>query len=453
MLPLSTSTACPGTAFRYNAHALAPPPLHARQTSESEVGSLPQQPGNKAAPSTSPVRYTSHMGYKTYTCAIAKKCGGCELLAVPYELQLKRKQAAMEELFAQVTAQDGVRVEPVRGMDDPRAYRHKAATPFSPGSRATGGRMRCGFYERGTHRLVYCKQCLTEAPGLRSVLNDVAHVADDLHIRAYNEDSGRGVLRHAVVRAAYATGDILLTLVTNGPNLPHAEPLVRRLVKRNPHIVSVVQNINDRRTNAILGTRSNTLFGNGILHDKLLGCTFEIGPTSFYQTNPAQTETLYQLAMEGIHDAHTLLDAYCGTGTIGICAAAQARRDGRSLQVKGVEQVSNAVGCARRNARANGLANSCSFTCADATEWMGTQRQSAIDAVILDPPRAGSTPEFLRGVARLAPKYVSYVSCNPSTQVRDLAVLREAGYRVSRIVPVDMFPHTKHVETVVLLTR
>ncbi len=396
------------------------------------------------------------MGYKTYTCTIAKRCGGCELLAVPYELQLRRKQAAMEELFHEVVEKDGAALEPIRGMEKPLAYRHKATTPFAPGARnAKGprGRMRCGFYERGTHRIVYCKQCLVEAPGVRNILNDVARIADDLHIPAYQEDSGRGVLRHAVVRKGFATNDVLLTLVTNGPRLPHAEAFLTRLIKRHPEITSVVQNINDRRTNAILGTRNQTLFGPGIMHDELLSCTFEIGPTSFYQTNPAQTEVLYQLALEGIPNATTLLDAYCGTGTIGICAAARARAHNTELEVWGVEQVSNAVGCARRNARANDLAQTCHFACADATEWMASQTRASIDAAVLDPPRAGSTPAFLNGLARLAPKHIAYVSCNPTTQVRDLAVLRKHGYRAQRIIPVDMFPHTKHVETVVLMTK
>ena len=398
------------------------------------------------------------MGYKTYTCPIAKRCGGCELLAVPYELQLKRKQRAMEELFGEVCAQDGLSVDPIRGMDAPIAYRHKAATPFAPGSRATGGRMRCGFYERGTHRIVYCKECLVEAKGARRILRDVARVADELHISAYAEDRGRGVLRHAIVRMGYATHESLLTIVTNGTTYPRAEQFVRRLRKLHPELTAIVQNVNDRRTNAILGTRNQTLFGSGIMHDELLGCTFEVGPTSFYQTNPAQTEVLYQLAIEelgedGPDESATLLDAYCGTGTIGICAAAATRLRGRKLDVTGVEQVSNAVGCARRNARANELADTCHFVCADATTWMTERRRTSYDAVVLDPPRAGSTPEFLHGVASLAPQRIVYVSCNPMTQVRDLSLLREEGYRVQRIMPVDLFPHTKHIETVVSLSR
>ena len=396
------------------------------------------------------MRYTEDMSYKTFTCSIARRCGGCELLAVPYELQLRRKHESMKELFAQVTEQDGATVEPVRGMQEPLAYRHKAATPFAPGSRATGNRMRCGFYERGSHRIVYCKECLVEAPEARSVLRDVARIADELHISAYDEDRGRGVLRHAVVRVGYATNDVLLTIVTNGSKLSHAAQFVQRMRALHPRISSIVQNVNDRRTNAILGTHNHTLWGPGIMHDRLLGCEFEIGPTSFYQTNPEQTEVLYALAIEGLGDATSMLDAYCGTGTIGLCAARAKECD---LHIVGVEQVSNAVGCARRNARANHVNNRCSFVCDDATTWMAKQSAAQFDAVVLDPPRAGSTPAFLEGVVGLAPKRVVYVSCNPVTQVRDLATLRDGGYRVERIVPVDLFPHTKHVETVVTCSR
>ncbi len=384
------------------------------------------------------------MGYKTYTCPHAKRCGGCELLAVPYPLQLRRKQQAMEELFSEVIEREGPVLQPIVGMDEPIAYRHKAATPFAPGKR-----MRCGFFERGSHRITYCAHCLVEAPDARETLCDVAHVADALRIPAYNEDRGQGLLRHAIVRRSHAAGTLLLVVVTAGPKLPHATEFVRRLRKRHPNIASVVQNVNTRRTNAMLGTRNNVLFGPGVVHDELLGCSFEIGPTSFFQTNPVQTERLYALALEQMTDAQTLLDAYCGTGTIGICAAHANPR----LQVVGVEQVSDAVGCARKNARTNAVQDRCSFACADATEWMANQRRASFDAIVLDPPRAGSTREFLDGVARLSPRLVSYVSCNPATQVRDMAVLREHGYRVTSITPVDMFPHTKHVETVCLLTR
>ena len=390
------------------------------------------------------------MGYKTYTCPIAKKCGGCEWLAVPYPIQLKRKQAFVEELFAQVAAEDGARIEPVRGMDDPRAFRFKAATPFAPGK---GGRIRSGFYAAGSHRIVRCDECLVEDPRARDILNAVARIASELRIPAYEEDRGTGCLRHAVLRCGYATDDLLLALVTNGPSLPREKQLVKALRETHPELTTAVQNINDRRTNAILGRECKTLFGPGIMHDKLLGCTFEIGPTSFYQTNPAQTEVLYRLALDGacLQPGMRALDAYCGTGTIGICAAALANE----VQVTGVEQVRGAVSCANRNASANNVSGRCEFIRADATQYLmkAARADERFDVIIMDPPRAGSTPEFLSAVTSIAPERVVYVSCNAVTQARDLEVLRAQGYRMELLTPVDMFPHTKHVETVCLLVH
>lgn len=395
------------------------------------------------------------MGYKTYTCPIERFCGGCEWLAVPYPLQLKRKQTQVEELFGEMARQDGGHIAEVVGMaGEPLAYRHKAATPFAPGPR---GFVRSGFYARGSHRIVACKSCLVEHPRARQILEATAQVAHRLRIPAYDEDAGRGVLRHAIVRMGWRSGEALLTIVTNGRELRRADEFVAEMRRRCPELTSIVQNVNTRRTNAMLGHESRALWGPGIMHDELLGCRFEIGPTSFYQTNPAQTEALYTLALEaaGLGDGARLLDAYCGTGTIGICAAAHAREEGHEVQVVGVESVADAVACARRNAAANGLGGSCRFVNGDATAWM--QKRGAelghLDAVIMDPPRAGSTPEFLRGVCALAPTRVVYVSCNPQTQARDLIALRKGGYRLERLVPVDMFPHTKHVETVVLLTK
>ena len=387
------------------------------------------------------------MGYKTYTCPIARNCGGCEWLAVPYPIQLRRKQEQVESLIGTMAKKDGAPVEPIRGMDEPVHYRHKAATPFA---HARGGRVRCGFYAAGTHRIVPCDECLVEDPRARRILNAVARVAERLHIPPYDEDRGTGVLRHAVVRCGWKTDDVLLTLVSRVPELRDERRVVAELRAACPEVTSIVLNVNDRRTNAILGRRSRTLCGPGIMHDELLGCRFEIGPTSFYQTNPAQTEVLYELALEGLGDATTALDAYCGTGTIGICAA--ARTDG--LRITGVEQVSGAVACAERNARANGVADRCRFVAADATPWMAHEGGGEhFDVVIMDPPRAGSTPEFLTGATALAPQSIVYVSCNVVTQARDLEVLRERGYRLARVTPVDMFPHTKHVECVATLER
>ena len=387
------------------------------------------------------------MGYKTYTCPIARDCGGCEWLAVPYPIQLRRKQEHVETLLGEAAERDGAVVEAIRGMDEPTRYRHKAATPFA---HARGGRVACGFYAAGTHRIVPCESCLAEDERARRVLNAVARVAERLHVPPYDEDRGVGVLRHAVVRCGWQTDDVLLTLVSRVEELRDERHLVSELRAACPEVTSIVLNVNDRRTNAILGRRNRTLFGPGVMHDRLLGLTFEIGPTSFYQTNPAQTEVLYRLALDGAQGAHRVLDAYCGTGTIGVCAAASSNE----MQVTGVEQVRGAVACAERNARANGVGDRCRFVAADATAWMAREGAGErFDAVVMDPPRAGSTPEFLAGVARLAPERVVYVSCNVVTQARDLEVLCAKGYRLARVAPVDMFPHTKHVECVAVLER
>lgn len=387
------------------------------------------------------------MGYKTYTCPISRDCGGCEWLAVPYPIQLRRKQEQVRELLGEMVLADGGAIEDIRGMDEPLHYRHKAATPFAHAPR---GRVLSGLYAAGTHRIVPCSDCLVEDRRARRILNAVAKVAERMHIPPYDEDRGTGVLRHAVVRCGYASDDVMLVLVTRVDELRNRERLVSELRAACPEVTTIVQNVNDRRTNAILGRRCHTLYGPGIMHDELLGCRFEIGPTSFYQTNPQQTEVLYQLAVEGVGGADRVLDAYCGTGTIGICAA--VRQPG--LQIVGVERVAAAVSCARRNAQANRVEGRSAFVAADATEWMaGGGRSERFDAIIMDPPRAGSTPEFLGGAAALAPGRIVYVSCNVVTQTRDVEVLRSLGYRIEHVTPVDMFPHTKHVESVAVLVR
>ena len=345
-----------------------------------------------------------------------------------------------------------------------------------------------------------CEACLVEDPCSRDILNDVARLASRFNVHAYDEDRGRGTLRHAVIRTGYATDEMLLTLVANGQRLPHEREFISALQRLHPEITGIVLNVNQRRTNAILGRETRVLAGAATMHDKLLNCTFEIGPTSFYQTNPEQTEVLYQLALEGIfgvceksngertHDGgsgcHTshddadflsggssncqtsrdradflsdsplrILDAYCGTGTIGICAAKEASSRGIPVELIGVDQVENNIAMAKRNARANAV--SARFVCDDATRFIAQEakRGASYDVVVLDPPRAGSTPTFLKAVEQLAPKRVVYVSCNVVTQARDLEVLLASDYKPERIVPVDMFPHTKHVETVVLLSH
>ena len=406
------------------------------------------------------------MGYKTPTCSIARSCGGCEWLSVPYPIQLKRKQAQVEELLAPLANINNVTIEPIRGMDEPLAYRHKAATPFAPGK---GRTVRSGFYASGTHKIIASKECLVEDGRARAILNDVAYLAGQFNIHAYQEDRGKGALRHGVVRCGYATDDVMLVLVVNGQHLPHEQEFVAALRKAHPELTSIFLNVNQKRTNAILGRETRLLWGSTSMSDKLLDCTFEIGPTSFYQTNPQQTEVLYQLAIDGAlagskladseqtGDAQAsnlrVLDAYCGTGTIGLCLAHAAEAQGINLSLTGVDQVENNIQMARRNARNNKL--EAEFICDDATRYMQALAKDGqnFDVIILDPPRAGSTPTFLKATAQLAQKKIVYVSCNVVTQARDLRVLLDSGFAIERVTPVDMFPHTKHVESVVVLSR
>ena len=406
------------------------------------------------------------MGYKTPTCSIARSCGGCEWLSVPYPIQLKRKQAQVEELLAPLASINNVTIEPIRGMDKPLAYRHKAATPFAPGK---GRTVRSGFYASGTHKIIASKECLVEDGRARAILNDVAYLAGQFNIHAYQEDRGKGALRHGVVRCGYATDDVMLVLVVNGQHLPHEQEFVAALRKAHPELTSIFLNVNQKRTNAILGRETRLLWGSTSMSDKLLDCTFEIGPTSFYQTNPQQTEVLYQLAIDGAlagskladseqtGDAQAsnlrVLDAYCGTGTIGLCLAHAAEAQGINLSLTGVDQVENNIQMARRNARNNKL--EAEFICDDATRYMQALAKDGqnFDVIILDPPRAGSTPTFLKATAQLAQKKIVYVSCNVVTQARDLKVLLDSGFAIERVTPVDMFPHTKHVESVVVLSR
>jgi len=406
------------------------------------------------------------MGYKTPTCSIARSCGGCEWLSVPYPIQLKRKQAQVEELLAPLANINNVTIEPIRGMDEPLTYRHKAATPFAPGK---GRTVRSGFYASGTHKIIASKECLVEDGRARAILNDVAYLAGQFNIHAYQEDRGKGALRHGVVRCGYATDDVMLVLVVNGQHLPHEQEFVAALRKAHPELTSIFLNVNQKRTNAILGRETRLLWGSTSMSDKLLDCTFEIGPTSFYQTNPQQTEVLYQLAIDGAlagskladseqtGDAQAsnlrVLDAYCGTGTIGLCLAHAAEAQGINLSLTGVDQVENNIQMARRNARNNKL--EAEFICDDATRYMQALAKDGqnFDVIILDPPRAGSTPTFLKATAQLAQKKIVYVSCNVVTQARDLKVLLDSGFAIERVTPVDMFPHTKHVECIALIQR
>ena len=270
---------------------------------------------------------------------------------------------------------------------------------------------------------------------------------------AFEEDRGTGLLRHVLVRRGKTSGQVLVVLVTAQENLPGSRNFVKALREKAPWVTSVVQNCNPRRTSAVLGSDVRTLYGPGKITDTLCGLQFAISPRSFYQVNPEQTEVLYAKAIEfaALTGKETVIDAYCGIGTIGLCAA------GRAKQVIGVERNPDAVRNACANAAANKI-NNARFICADATDWMraAAQPNSGLphpDVVFLDPPREGSTPACIDAVAAMKPKRVVYVSCNPETLARDLTHLTRRGWKALKIQPVDMFPHTEHVETVVLLSQ
>ena len=397
-------------------------------------------------------------------CSIMKTCGGCTALNRPYKKQLAAKQAAMEELFASLCEREGIAVDPIRGMGvtlgdpgrypAPRGFRHKAATPFAPGKEGT---VRCGFFERGTHKIVAVPECPVEASGARQILNGIAREAERLHIPAFNEDKHLGLLRYAVVRCGWRTDQVMVTLVTAQRDLPHAQELFEAVAALDPHIVTVAQNINGRPGNAILGEETRIVYGAECMRDQLLGCEFDISPTAFYQTNPQQTELLYRLAIDGMNlqQGDILMDAYCGSGTIGLCAAKDAQDRGVGIMLLGVERNPAGIADARRNAELNGLTRSAWFMADDATDYIldAADNNERVDVLSIDPPRAGSTPEFLEAACALKPRRITYISCNPATQERDLHQLLDGGYRLLKITPVDMFPHTDHTETVAVLSR
>ena len=369
-----------------------------------------------------------------------KKCGGCPLLALPYREQLAQKQARLQELlggFAPVKA--------VQGMAEPLYYRNKAIASFA----TQRGKLVCGLYAEGTHRVLPGADCLLQEEILNKTLAAVLDAARACRWTAYDEDRGTGLLRHTVLRSS-CSGKVLVTLVTPGPDLPGSKNFCTALRKKAPWVVSIVQNINPTRSSAVLGNREKTLYGPGFVLDTLCGTQFAISSRSFYQVNRTQTEVLYKKALDlaKLTGRETVIDAYCGIGTIGLCAAPLAK------QVIGVERNPAAVKDAAANARRNKIANA-RFVCADATEWMVAAAGEGLhpDVVFLDPPRAGSTPECIAAVNKMKPRRVVYVSCDPETLARDVAAFTRLGWRAAKFCPVDLFPQTKHVETVVLLSH
>ena len=377
-----------------------------------------------------------------WNCPVAAKCGGCQLTRLFYAEQLQWKQRRVTELL------DGIcEVRPILGMDDPFHYRNKVHAVLSVDK---AGKPISGVYAMGTHRVVPVRHCLIEDRRADRIIQTIVAMLPAYKLRIYNEYTHRGFLRHILIRTGHVTGQIMVVLVATSLEFPGKKAFVQELIQRHPEITTVVLNCNQRETSMVLGTKEITLYGEGYMEDELCGKRFRISPQSFYQVNAKQCEVLYRTAIDAaqLTGAETLLDAYCGTGTIGLCAS-----DG-CKQLIGVELNADAIRDAKENARRNGVENA-RFLCDDAGRFMQklAKEGNAPDVVMMDPPRAGSDQKFLQSLLMLKPKRVVYVSCNPETLARDLRVLVDGGYRAEWATPVDMFPGTEHVETVVLLSH
>lgn len=374
-------------------------------------------------------------------CPVFKQCGGCQLLDMPYEKQLMKKQKDVEALL-----KGGCKVNPIVGMEHPYHYRNKVHAVFG----YQKGEAISGVYKAGTHTLVPVDTCRIEDQKADEIIGTIRKMLKSFKIRTYDEDSGYGLLRHVLVKVGFATGEVMVVLVTASPIFPSKNNFVKALRDKHPEITTIIQNVNDRVTSMVLGEKEKTLFGKGYIEDVLCGYTFRISSKSFYQVNPVQTEKLYGKAIEaaGLTGKESVIDAYCGIGTIGIIAS------GKAGKVIGVELNKDAVRDAVENAKRNGIRN-IQFYNNDAGKFMvnmAAQGERA-DVVFMDPPRSGSTEAFLDSVALMRPDRVVYVSCNPETLVWDLEYFKKKGYGAREAWVVDLFPMTGHIECVVKLCR
>lgn len=375
------------------------------------------------------------------TCPYSKLCGGCTYQGVEYSEQLKEKQIYVNKLLSQYG-----KVEDIIPAENPYYYRNKVHASF----RMSKGNVLAGTYQANSHKLVPIESCQIENQTAGAIVQSIKGLIQSFKLQVYDENTGRGLFRHVLVRTAHKTGQVLVALVLGDIIFPSKNNFTKALLKLHPEITTIVMNINNKKTSMILGEREIILYGKGYIEDILCGKKFRISPKSFYQVNPIQTEILYNKAIEfaKLSGKERVIDAYCGIGTIGIIASDKAK------EIIGVELSKDAFKDAITNAKANNVKN-IRFINADAGDFM-TQlaaNKEAIDLVLMDPPRAGSDEAFLDSLISLSPKKVVYISCNPETLARDLRYLSNKGYKTQIIQPVEMFPFTEHVETVVLMSR
>ena len=361
---------------------------------------------------------------------------------MPYEQQLAEKQKYIDDLLSGFGP-----VDKIIGMENPYHYRNKVTAAFR---RMKSGEIISGVYEEGTHNILPVENCYVEDEKAAAIIRTFAGLIKSFKLQIYNEDTGTGLIRHLQIRVGRKTGQIMVIIVTASPVFPSKKNLAKALVTAHPEITTVVQNINMKDTSMVIGDRNQVVYGKGYIEDILCGKRFRISPGSFYQVNPEQTEVLYGKAIKyaDLKKKETVIDAYCGIGTIGIAASDRAKK------VIGVELNEAAVHDARVNVRMNKIQNVDIYS-NDAGRFMVdvAEEGDSIDVVFMDPPRSGSTEEFMSSVITLGPKRVVYISCGPESLVRDLKYMTKHGYQVIRMTPVDMFPLTRGVETVCLLTR
>jgi len=375
-----------------------------------------------------------------YFCPVYKRCGGCQLQNMSYGEQLRYKQGKVIALIGKYC-----HVDDIVGMDDPTHYRCKVQAAFGRGRNG----IISGVYQSSSHRIVPIDSCLIENETADRIIVTVRKLMEHFKIKPYDEERRQGCVRHVLVRCGCFSKQIMVVIVTGSREIPSKSAFIKELIRRCPEITTVVHNINGKFTSLVLGSENETLYGAGYIEDSILGMSFRISPASFYQINPVVTEKLYGAAIDSLSltGRERVIDAYCGTGTIGLIASRSAK------EVLGVELNKDAVIDARKNAKDNGVTN-IRFVKADASEFldgMAAAGESA-DALIMDPPRAGSTVRFMSAAVKMAPKKIVYVSCNPETLARDLGFLTSHGYKAELARPFDMFPFTVHVETVCLLT-
>ncbi len=375
-------------------------------------------------------------------CRAFGECGGCQMLHLPYQEQLTFKEKETAKLLKPY-----VRLEGIIGMEQPERYRNKVNAAFTHDRQ---GKPLSGVYKEGTHYIIPIEECVLENEKADAIIASIRSLLPSFKIKTFDEDTGYGLLRHVMVRVAHATGQIMVVLVLGSPILPSKNNFVKALLKLHPDITTIVINVNEKKTSMVLGDNGQVIYGKGYIEDVLCGIHFKISPKSFYQVNSVQTEKLYHKAMEyaGLTGRETVLDTYCGIGTIGLIAAGKARN------VIGVELNGDAVKDAVANARRNKIKN-VDFYQMDAGEFMVQMAEQGerVDTVFMDPPRTGSDEVFLDALVKLAPDKVVYISCSPETLARDLEYMTKRGYRAARGICVDMFPFCGHVETVVLIQR